>query len=279
VTTSTHLDLPFILPAQAQKHITHNEALIALDVLTQLAVLDRHTATPPVTPTTGDRYIVAAAATGDWAGHTGDIAHYDGAAWLFYAPQPGWCAFVLAELGLVAFDGTDWLPVFGLDHQAGQLGINTAADPTNRLAVKSDAVLLSHDDVTPGTGDMRLVMNKATSADTVALLFQTGFSGRAEFGTAGDDKLHLKLSPDGSTWAEALVADPATGRIGIGTATPLAPLDVAGPIRLGSATVATLPSATAAGQLLYISNESGGPVLAFSDGSNWRRVTDRAVVS
>ncbi len=265
---STHLNLPFILPAQAQKHITHNEALLALDVLTQLAVIDRNLATPPASPATGDRYIVAAAPTGDWSGHAGDIAHFDGAAWLFHAPQPGWCAFLLDELGLVAFDGTDWLPVFGLDHQATRLGLNTAADATNRLAVKSDAVLLSHDDVTPGSGDMRLIMNKASTSDTAALLFQTGFSGRAELGTAGDDKLHLKLSPDGTTWAEALVADPATGRIAL-----------AAPLGLASSTVAALPAATPPGQLLYVSNESGGPVLAFSDGTAWRRVTDRAVVS
>ena len=268
MTTSTHLSLPFILPAQAQKHITHNEALIALDVLTQLAVLDRHLATPPMSPTTGDRYIVAAAPIGDWSGHANDIAHFDGAAWLFHAPQPGWCAFLIAGLGLVAFDGTDWLPIVGLDHQAAQLGLNTAADATNRLAVKSDAVLFSHDDVTPGTGDIRLTMNKASAADTAALLFQTGFSGRAELGTAGDDKLHLKLSPDGSTWSEALVADPAT-----------ASLALSAPLGLATATVATLPSAATAGQLLYVSDESGGPVLAFSDGSSWRRVTDRAVVS
>ncbi len=40
-----------------------------------------------------------------------------------------------------------------------------------------------------------------------------------------------------------------------------------------------LPSAEPAGQLVYVSNEAGGAVLAFSDGTNWRRVTDRAVVS
>lgn len=279
MTTSTHLHLPFILPAQAQKHITHNEALIALDLLTQLAVLDRHLATPPISPASGDRYIVATSPTGDWAGHANDIAHFDGAAWLFHAPQPGWCAFLLAELGLVTFDGADWTPVFGLDHQAVRLGINTAADATNRFAVKSDAVLLSHNDVTPGTGDLRLMMNKATPGNTAALLFQTGFSGRAELATAGDDKMHLKLSPDGASWTEALVADPATGNVGIGTPTPLALLDVAGPIRVGSVTVSALPAAAAAGQIVYVTDETGGPVLAFSDGTNWRRVTDRSVVS
>ena len=56
-------------------------------------------------------------------------------------------------------------------------------------------------------------------------------------------------------------------------------LSVGGPVRVGSSTVAGLPSANPAGQILYVSNESGGAVIAFSDGTNWRRVTDRAVVS
>lgn len=52
------------------------------------------------------------------------------------------------------------------------------------------------------------------------------------------------------------------------------------PFRLKSYTVATLPAAgdwTAA--MIYVSNETGGAVPAFSDGTNWRRVTDRAIVS
>ena len=47
-----------------------------------------------------------------------------------------------------------------------------------------------------------------------------------------------------------------------------------------SYTVSGVPSAsTAEGQIIYVSNETGGAVLAFSDGTNWRRVTDRAVIS
>lgn len=50
---------------------------------------------------------------------------------------------------------------------------------------------------------------------------------------------------------------------------------------LSSYTVAGVPSAVtaAAGTLVYISNESGGAVIAFSDGTNWRRVTDRAIIT
>ena len=50
-------------------------------------------------------------------------------------------------------------------------------------------------------------------------------------------------------------------------------------VQLKSYTVATLPSAATAGGMIYVSNETGGAVPAFSDGTNWRRVTDRAVVS
>lgn len=72
-----NLSLPYIAAAQAQKHVTHNDAIRALDAIVQLAVLDLNLATPPASPTEGDRYIVAASATG---------------AWMFYAPKEGWLA-------------------------------------------------------------------------------------------------------------------------------------------------------------------------------------------
>lgn len=49
--------------------------------------------------------------------------------------------------------------------------------------------------------------------------------------------------------------------------------------RLPSYTVATLPSAGDAGEMIFVSDEAGGAVIAFADGTNWRRVTDRAIVS
>lgn len=52
------------------------------------------------------------------------------------------------------------------------------------------------------------------------------------------------------------------------------------PVGLPSYTVATLPAANVgASRMIYVSDESGGAVLAFSDNVNWRRVTDRAIVS
>lgn len=72
----------------------------------------------------------------------------------------------------------------------------------------------------------------------------------------------------------------ANGSMGVDRATPVCKFDVNGPIRCGSYTVLTVPAANAgAAQEIYVSDEAGGAVLAFSDATNWRRVTDRAVIS
>lgn len=262
MTDSTHLKLPYILPGQAQKHITHNEAIAALDTLTQLAVLDRDLNTPPGTPDVNMRYIVGPVPTGAWSGKAGQITAWDGAAWVFHVPRPGWLAFVVDENGLLAWSGSAWLPTIGLDSEAPMLGINATPDATNRLAVASAAVLFSH-----ASSGVQVKVNKHSSGDTASFIFQTGFSGRAELGTTGDDRFHLKVSPDGTTWIEALVVE-SGGRLTAGA-----------PLGLPSYTVSTLPSASPAGQISYVSNESGGATPAFTDGTNWRRVADRAIVS
>lgn len=263
MTDSTHLKLPYILPGQAQKHITHNEALAALDTLTQLAVLDRDLNTPPGSPDVNMRYIVGPTPTGAWSGKAGQVTAWDGAAWCFHAPEPGWLAFVLDENGLLAWSGTAWEPTLGLDGQTPMLGINTTPDPTNRLAVASDAVLFTY-----GSDDVQLKLNKASTADTASLIFQTSFSGRAELGTTGADNLHLKVSPDSVSWTEALVVDSGTVQSNFG-----------GPVGLKSHPVSVLPPATTPGALIFVSDAAGGSVVAFADGADWRRVTDRAVVS
>lgn len=212
---TTHLSLPYIMPQQAQKHVTHNEALRELDAIIQLSVLDRDLAAPPSTPAEGDRYLVAAGASGGWSGHAGQLAALQDGVWRFYSAQPGWRVWVLDEGRLIALSGSAWITAGGEPiNPAAMLGVLATADSTNRLSVKSDAVLFSHDDITPGTGDVRAVVNKAAASNTASLVFQDGFSGRAEFGLAGDDDFHLKVSPDGSSWNEALILK-SSGRLSL----------------------------------------------------------------
>lgn len=105
--TTPLLALPLLAAAQAQKHVTHNEALVLLDAATQLAVLDRSRAAPPPASMPGDRHLVGAGADGAWAGHDGEIALYD-AGWRFLAPRAGWRAYVVAEARTLLFDGGAW---------------------------------------------------------------------------------------------------------------------------------------------------------------------------
>ena len=107
---TTNLVLPYILAAQAQKHVTHNEALRILDGLVQLSVLDRDLTAPPGSPADGDRYIVATGATGDWAGWDLNVALWTDGAWLRLPPRPGWRAWVEDEGLLLVYDGAGmWL--------------------------------------------------------------------------------------------------------------------------------------------------------------------------
>jgi hypothetical protein len=72
----------------------------------------------------------------------------------------------------------------------------------------------------------------------------------------------------------------ASGNVGIGkTPDAAAKFDVEGSIKIKSFAKAALPSAAAVGQMIYVSDDIGGAVIAFSDGTNWRRVTDRAIIA
>ena len=202
------LSLPLLLPSQAQKHVTHNEALRLLDVLVQLAVTDRTRTEPPAAPEEGDRHLIAAGATGAWAGRANQIAAFWGGAWLYLIPRDGWTVRVVDDAVTLAFADGQWLPATASTELAMRLGINATADDTNRLAVASAATLLTHE----GAGH-QLKVNKAAPAQTASLLFQTNFSGRAEIGTLGDDSLGIKVSANGSAFVTALRALAATGRI------------------------------------------------------------------
>ncbi|WP_331315520.1 DUF2793 domain-containing protein [Methylobacterium mesophilicum] len=196
------LGLPLIAASQAQKHVTHNEALDLLDALVQLACLDKDLAAPPPAPAEGDRYLVVAAEPGGaWAGLAGQVVRYADGVWTGAVPRAGWLAWLIDEADLYVFDGAAWTSLrrmLGALQSVARLGINTAADATNRLAVKSDSALLTWDDATPGTGDMRVSVNRQSAARDAALVFETGYAARALLGTLGSDDFTLKVSPDGA---------------------------------------------------------------------------------
>ncbi|RYE08131.1 MAG: DUF2793 domain-containing protein [Hyphomicrobiales bacterium] len=211
MSTTARLNLPYIAPQQAQKQITYNEAMAALDQLVQPAVLSRSVTAPPGVPIEGDTFIVAPASTGAWAGKDHRFACWRDGAWHYRVPADGWLAYVAETDELAVYRAGAWESfVTNGGTSLAKLGINAEADLTTRLAVAANASLFTHD----GAGH-RLTLNKAAAGDTASLLYQTGFSGRAELGLAGSDDFAVKVSPDGSTWFEALSIDRASGIIAI----------------------------------------------------------------
>ena len=207
---SSRLELPYLEPAQAQKHVTHNEALRKLDMLVQLSVQGFDENTPPALPVTGQVFALGAAPTGDWAGQADMLALREDTGWTFAAPQPGWSATLAGSAEQRIWDGAAWRIVAAQSQNLEGLGINTSSDATNRLAVSAPATLLTHD----GT-DHRVVVNKATAGDTASLLFQSDWTGHAELGLAGSTEFSLKVSSDGSNWTTAVFTDGATGQVEI----------------------------------------------------------------
>ena len=207
--TSPILSLPYIQPSQAQKHVTHNEALRQLDAIVQLSVISADLTAPPPTPDEGDRYIVAAAATDTWTGEDNAVAVWADESWTFHTPLAGWRADIQGSGAVLRFDGSGWAtPDIGPLQNIDRMGVNTTADDTNRLSVTSQATLLNH----AGNGH-QLKLNKNVQADTASLLFQTGFSGRAEMGTAGNDDFAIKVSANGALFNTAIVADAVDGAV------------------------------------------------------------------
>jgi len=106
MTETVHLKLPELAAAQAQKHVTHNEALLLLDALVQLAVISRSLSSPPASPLQGDRYLVGPSPTRACAGHVGDLAFWLDGVWRFAAPRVGWRLWSIAEAKLLVWNGT-----------------------------------------------------------------------------------------------------------------------------------------------------------------------------
>lgn len=102
-----NLSLPYIEGGQSQKEVTHNQALNALDILTQPNVIS-FLSVPPSSPINGQAWIVGAAPSGAWAAKEAQIAAwFDG--WLFLIPKAGWTVFDQDSGRSYIFSGVSWI--------------------------------------------------------------------------------------------------------------------------------------------------------------------------
>ncbi|WP_271146629.1 DUF2793 domain-containing protein [Brevundimonas sp. NIBR10] len=217
--TSARLGLPYLAAGQLQKHVTLNEALTRLDALVQCAVVSDTTTTQPADPEDGDLYILPAGPTGGvWSAFDADdLIRFEAGGWAVVAAPSGLVVWVADQARLVVRTPSGWSPLgeqLGAVQALTRLGIDTTADATNPFAARLNKALWTARSVSDGgDGDLRLTFNKDTATDVGSLLFQSGYSGRAELGLIGDDDLTLKVSADGSTWRAAMTVDRATGAV------------------------------------------------------------------
>jgi hypothetical protein len=105
---SDRLAFPLIAPGQAQKEMTHNEALTRLDILVQPVVQAVAPASTPANPMLGQCWIVGAGATGAWAGREGALAAWTAGGWRFVAAFDGMTAWSITDAMIVIRRGASW---------------------------------------------------------------------------------------------------------------------------------------------------------------------------
>lgn len=146
----------------------------------QDSVFDRDLATPPGSPTTGDRYLIAASPTGAWVGHATHITEWNGASWTFTVPTLGMIVPVDDESGLLLrWNGSAW----------GNLGLSV--DHGSLAGLGDDDHAQYHNDA---RGDVRYYTKTehiATSAGVgdADKPVKTGATGRLPTALIDDDAI------------------------------------------------------------------------------------------
>ena len=198
---TNRLTLPLLAAAQAQKHVTVNEALMRLDGLVNLVLTSVSTTMPPVTVVDGMCYGVPVGAVNAWAGHEGAIAIGSNGGWVFAQPEAGWRAFI-ADHGVQAIhSGLDWVSgalslshhgaglkagVVEIDHVIGAGGTSTTV-----TMIPSHAMVIG-------------VSARVTEAITGTLTsWQLGHSG-------AEDRFGSGLGLGLGSWAKGMLGQPLT---------------------------------------------------------------------
>lgn len=105
---TARLGLPLLATGQAEKELTHNEALALVDLVLGAGIKGIGTNAPPPDPAVGEAWIVGGAPTGAWAGRAGSVAGWTGGGWRFMAPFEGLSVWIVAEKLHARFTGEAW---------------------------------------------------------------------------------------------------------------------------------------------------------------------------
>lgn len=105
---SARLGLPLIQAGQAQKELTHNEALTMLDLAVQASVVALGLNDPPAAPAPGQAWVVGTVPTGAWVGQAQALAGWTEGGWRFVAAREGMTVWNLGETRSSRFTDGAW---------------------------------------------------------------------------------------------------------------------------------------------------------------------------
>jgi hypothetical protein len=175
--TTPRLGLPYVVAAQAQKHIPINESLARLDGLVQLAVESRSVSIQPASPASGAVWIAV------WAGPVaGTLMRFEAGAWEALTPAEGMLAWVKDENQMVVFDGATWVPLAATFRST--IAAQTPNQANTRLEILEQEVTLSGAATAtsiaiPSRAIVLAVSTRTTAAITGAASYNCGVSGDA----------------------------------------------------------------------------------------------------
>ena len=174
---TAQLNLPLIAPAQAQKHVTVNEALTRLDALAQLRIKSFDQVAVPSNPKDGDAYLVGLAAADDWSGQAGKIAVWSNGGWIFVLPKIGWTAWDETALCSRMYHGNGWM--------ADAVAVSAGGAGTRHRVIEFDHGIL------PGSANLTTVTIPA-GAQVI------GVSGRVVAGLVGAGLTGWRIGVEGA---------------------------------------------------------------------------------
>lgn len=198
---TARLQMSLLQPAQAQKHVTVNEALMRLDGLVNMVLQSTSVATPPEVALDGQCWGVPQSPVGDWAGHAGQVAVATNGGWVFVPAARGMQAFV-ADRGVTAIcDGSHWvagaqsLGTFGSGLMSGmaeaEFDVTTGASMITDVFIPAGAMVI---------GAVARVVEPITGTLTSWRIGTNGATNR--FGQ--------NLGKDAGSWARGMLGSPMT---------------------------------------------------------------------
>lgn len=138
ITETSRHKLPLLAVSQAQKEITHNEALVRIDALLHPVVVDELSTPPAISDAEiGKCWLVGASPVGEWSGKAGQIAIWIGGGWRFCLAVDGMRIRLQSATSDRVRSGEFWIAAPAIENPANGAVIDAEA----RLAL---IALLDH---------------------------------------------------------------------------------------------------------------------------------------